>query len=90
MLGMARSQFARCDRRQKAISAFDSLRSRRLRTFAWGADAARDQPQNVGIPRNLASRRHRTESLRRKAFTEMSASVGLVGAGLGLGARRDG
>jgi hypothetical protein len=30
----------------------DSLRSRRLRAFVWGAGAARDQPQNVGIPRN--------------------------------------
>jgi hypothetical protein len=40
-----------CFRREKAITAFDSLRSRRRRTFAWGAGAARDQPQNVGIPR---------------------------------------
>jgi hypothetical protein len=30
----------------------DSLRSRRLRAFVWGAGAARDQPQDDGIPRN--------------------------------------
>ena len=62
-------------RRGRAISAIGSLRSRRLRTFAWGAGAARDQPQNVGIPRSPASRRRATESLRRKAFRTMRATV---------------
>ncbi len=75
-----------CPRREKAITAFDSLRSRRLRTFAWGAGAARDQPQNVGIPRAPASpsARHRTataQGLQRDQGNGKPRSGGRAGDG---------